>query len=127
MKSTRPVTLSRFWLQAGLPIRLLRTVEDGDRYLQRSANPIGLWADLTTSESWMEEPIRAKPCLRLAVAVLKTSDPEEGRSNVRPLSLAEAMLRKAIDLRDRGNGNNALGTRSKLSLELFTSLSIKVK
>ena len=68
----------------------------------------------------VKNPYRPKGLSDAAVAVLKMA--ESGKkvdANLRPLSLAESMLRKAVDLRERAMGTNALTDTSKLSLELY--------
>jgi len=67
-----------------------------------------------------KNPFRAKALADAASAVLKTSDPSKRvDANVRPVALAESLLRKAIDVRERAMGTNALADTSILSLELY--------
>ena len=68
----------------------------------------------------MKNPFRAKALADAATAVLKTSDAsKKPDASSRPLSLAESLLRKAIESRERAMGSNALADTSKLSLELY--------
>ena len=111
-----------FGYKPDVPIRLLqeqlRTAIETSSAVQTQ---LALGQISTSSEKLeVKNPFRAKAMSDAAVAVLKTSDPGKKLDpNVRPLSLAESMLRKAIDLRERAMGANALADTSKLSLELY--------
>ena len=68
----------------------------------------------------VKNPFRAKALSDAALAVLKTVDfRKKVDTNSRPLSLAEGMLRKSIETRERAMGTNALADTSRLSLELL--------
>jgi hypothetical protein len=68
----------------------------------------------------VKNPFRAKGLSESAMAVLKAAEAgkkTEGADRVLPL--AESMLRKALDAREKAMGANTLADTSKLSLELY--------
>ena len=68
----------------------------------------------------VKNPFRAKALSDAASAVLKASDlTKKTEGNSQPVTLAESLLRKALDNRERAMGGNALGDTSHLSLELY--------
>ena len=68
----------------------------------------------------LKNPFRAKALSDAGSAVLKTSEPAKKVDvTTRPLAMAEQLLRKAIETRERAMGQNALADTSTLSLELY--------
>lgn len=103
----------------------LRQVQDQLRLALETSSNVQIQLALnqisTSSEKLdMKNPFRAKALSDAASAVLKTTDPSKKVDvNVRPVGLAESILRKALDVRERAMGPNALADTSRLSLELY--------
>ena len=107
------------------PEPALRSLVDQVRTAIETSNGVQIQLAIAQISSGAEKldiksPFRAKALSDAAMAVLKTSDPSKKvDANSRPLSLAESMLRKAIETRERAMGTNALADTSKLSVELY--------
>ena len=107
------------------PDPAIRGLQDGLRAAIDASSGVQIQLALgqisTASEKLeMKNPFKSKALSDAASAVLKLADASKKIDpNSRPLSLAEAMLRKAIETRERAMGSSALADTSKLSLELY--------